>query len=169
MKKFKGFTLPEMVAVIAILMFLAALSTPFVKGYIDDAYNGKALNYMRELYEASLNFEKDYPGTTISDEGSEFTGCNIDRIYGVNGLVLKPKILTYCHYIKPVPEDLIGRYEFTIGSDAVVCEMENEECANARVIMTGKDEAGIYKDKCACVTTLGRVCKKNSDNSTNCL
>ena len=167
MKNFKGFTLAEMVAVIAILMFLAALSTPFVRGYIDDAYNGKALNRMRELYEASLNFEKDYPGTTVSDSGAAVNGCDIEAIYGATDLVVQPSVLESCHYMKPLSTDLSNRYTFTLGTSAACGAVA--ECSGAGVSMTGGAKAGIYNGKCACVTTLGRVCKQNSDNSTNCL
>ena len=165
--KNKGFTLAEMVAVIAILMFLAALSVPFVRGYIDDAYNGKALNHMRELYEASRNFEKDYPGTTVSDDGSDVIGCDIDAIYGASDLIVKPSVLENCHYIKPTSADLTNRYTFTLGSGAACSAVA--DCSGSGVAMTGGEKAGIYNGKCACVTSLGRVCKQNSDNSTNCL
>ena len=166
MRKIKGFTLAEMVAVIAILMFLAALSTPFVMGYIDDAYNGKALIYLRELYEASLNFEKDYPGTTISDVGSDISSCDVDAIYNAGSL--KPSILEVCNYLRPLPGDLEPRYTFRIGKD-VECDIS--ECKEARASMFGEQKAGIYKNKCACVNSLGQVCKQNSDEeqSSTCL
>lgn len=152
----KGFTLAEMVAVIAIIMLMAVLSTPFIKGYIDDAYNGKALIFMRQFHEARLNFEKDYPGTTISDAGEQVTSCNIEGIYGRTGLVVHPSILYACKYLKE-PEDLVGRYNFQIGS-TVDCSM----CSDPVVSMRGEEGAGIYKNKCACIDSLGRVYKEES-------
>ena len=50
MKNKTGFTLAEMVAVIAIMAFLALISVPYIKGYIDDSYNSKAIVHMREIY-----------------------------------------------------------------------------------------------------------------------
>lgn len=155
-----GFTLAEMVAVIAILMILALLSTPFVKGYIDDSYNGKAQVFLRQLNEARLNFEKDYPGTTVQgDFDYEATGScdNIDSIYGGNNIV-SPAMLVRCNYIK-VPTDLQGRYSFKVGSASASCGA----CKNSMVSMSGDNKAGIYQGKCACADDLGSFFKENMD------
>lgn len=158
MRMNNGFTLAEMVAVIAILMLLAVLSTPFVKGYIDDAYNGKAQIFMREFNEARLNFEKDYPGTTISDSGTTVSKCAVDDIY--NTLTLHPSILFTCRYLK-FPTDLEGRYNFQIGS-TVSCNACSEAGVTPIVSMRGENGAGIYKDKCACMDNLGKVYKEEA-------
>ena len=168
MKNKKGFTLAEMVAVIAILMLLAVLSTPFVKGYIDDAYNGKAQIYMRELNEARINFEKDYPGTTVSGEiGDEVelasTTCNIDNIYGHNNLQVGVSTLIACKYLRQ-PTDVMGRYKFGVGSSA-----NCTACTGPMVVsMVGGANAGNYKDICACMDSLGRVCKPDENNNSTC-
>ncbi len=154
----KGFSLAEMVAVIAILMVLAALSLPYVRGYIDDSYNGKALIYMRELNEARLNFERDYPGTTVTGSPVVTAGtndCNIDDIYNGGTLNISVSTIQNCHYLLPISESLNDRYTFEIGGD---CDIEG--CSNAAVSMTGGDAAGKYKDKCACIDSLGRVYKQ---------
>jgi len=152
MKTNKGFTLAEMVAVIAILMFLAMLSTPFVKGYIDDAYNGKAMIFMRQLNEARMNFEKDYPGAGINGElnPEEISSeCNVEG-------TLNPGILISCRYLVRAT-DLEDRYTFKLGSSA-----DCSACtASAPVIsMVGTDNAGVYKNKCACMDSLGKVYKQ---------
>ena len=166
MKRNKGFTLAEMVAVIAILMLLAVLSTPFIKGYIDDAYNGKALIYLRELNEARMNFERDYPGTTIGGGNIFLTECNIEEIYGQESLQLEPSILVACRYLRE-PTDVLGRYTFQAGSDAS-CNVCSSAGMTPVVSMVGGDNAGAYKDKCACIDSLGRLCKQNSDGTANC-
>jgi len=158
----KGFSLAEMVAVIAIMMLLAALSTPFVKGYIDDAYNGKAQIYMRELNEARINFEKDYPGTVITGTISSYDNipaCNIEDIYGQNQLSLGIPILIACKYLR-VPTDVIGRYEFSVGNEAS-CDACNVSVAS----MNGGENAGNYNGKCACIDSMGKICKKSEDGS----
>ena len=159
MKNNEGFTLAEMIAVIAILMFLAVLSTPFIKGYIDDAYNGKALIYMRELNEARLNFERDYPGTTVSGTISgveiSLSDCDINNIYGQSNLQIGLSMLIACKYLR-VPSDVTGRYSFAAGSSAG-CAV----CSKPVVSMLGGDTAGIYKNKCACMDSLGRVYKQD--------
>lgn len=160
MKNKNGFTLAEMVAVIAILMVLALLSSPFVRGYIDDSYNGKAQIFLRQLNEARLNFERDYPGTTVSGdfkyEGLD--GCNIETIYGQTNLVISPEVLVGCHYLQ-IPSDLEGRYNFAVGSTASCSACTNPAVAS----MIGSDESGRYKDKCACVDNIGVLYKEKVD------
>ena len=162
MKMSKGFTLAEMVAVIAILMLLAVLSTPFVKGYIDDAYYGKEQIYMRELNEARMNFERDYPGVTIGGGNIFLNDCNIEDIYGQTSLQLEPSILVACRYLRN-DEDILSRYSFQAGVDAN-CEV----CNNPVVSLIGGENAGIYEGKCACIDALGRLCKQNSDDTVTC-
>ena len=164
MENNNGFTLAEMVAVIAILMLLAVLSTPFIKGYIDDAYNGKALIYMRELNEARMNFERDYPGTKIGGGNIFLTNCNIEDIYGQTSMQLEPSILVACKYVRDAT-DVTGRYSFQLGSSA-----DCTACSDPVISMIGGDNAGIYKNKCACIDSFGKVCKQNTDDeNTTCL
>ena len=157
MKTKKGFTLAEMVAVIAIMMFLALLSTPYVKGYIDDSYNGKAIAHMRQINEARKNFEKDYPGTKIGG-GETLTSCDLERIYNSTGLVLEIPVLVACNYLQE-EADLEGRYSFQAG-DKAECVACDKAGVKAVVSMDGLDGAGIYKDKCACMDSLNRVYKE---------
>ena len=160
----KGFTLAEMVAVIAILMLLAVLSTPFIKGYIDDAYNGKAQIYMKELNEARINFEKDYPGTTVTgtvSAGAEIPSCNIESIYGQNNLQVGIPMLIACKYLR-VPTDVMGRYSFGVG-----CVSNCNSCSNAEVSMLGGTNAGNYNRRCAWINSFGQTCKLDENNSNS--
>lgn len=157
----KGFTLAEMVAVIAILMVLSLLSVPFVRGYIDDSYNGKAQLFLRQLNEACLNFEKDYPGTAVSGTMSYDASagdCNLNSIYGHTNLIVSPEILFKCHYLQ-MPTDLKGRYTFKVGTAA-----ECSSCGKyVRASLVGEDNAGVYKGKCACINGLGELKKQDVD------
>ncbi|MEG1548000.1 MAG: type II secretion system protein [Clostridia bacterium] len=51
--KNKGFTLVELIVVIAILVILAAILIPVVSGYIDDANNAAGLANARTVYAAA--------------------------------------------------------------------------------------------------------------------
>lgn len=161
MRKNKGFTLAEMIAVIAILMLLAILSTPFVKKYIDDAYNAKAITYMRQLNEARMNFEKDYPGITIGG-GTTLTTCDLNSIYGQENLLLEPSILFACGYLVPAT-DLEGRYTFQTGKDAK-CDICEKAGVKAVVSMEGLNGAGIYAGQCACMDSMNRVYKADAED-----
>ena len=158
MRNNKGFTLAEMVAVIAIMMFLALLSTPYVKGYIDDSYNGKAITHMRQINEARKNFERDYPGTKIGG-GEILTSCDLERIYSSTGLVLEIPVLVVCNYLQE-ESDLEGRYSFQAGAKAE-CKACDKAGVTPVVSMMGLDGAGIYKDKCACMDSWDRVYKED--------
>ena len=145
----KGFTLAEMVAVVAILMVLAAVSSPFVRGYIDDSYFYKAKIFLRQINEARLNFEKDYPGTKINGVFPlilEERDCVADEIYA-SGTV-SPNMLVACHYITQ-STDLNNRYQFDIGSTA--------SCGNDTVMvsMLGLEDAGIYLGNCVGIDAEG--------------
>ena len=156
--KNKGFTLAEMVAVIAILMVLSLLSVPFVRGYIDDSYNGKAQIFLKQLNEACLNFERDYPGTVVSGTVSYTASageCDLNNIYGNPDAAVSPDILFKCKYLI-VPTDLEGRYTFKAGSSASC-----SSCSSGiKVSLVGGDNAGVYKNKCACINLLGELKKE---------
>ena len=163
--KNRGFTLAEMVAVIAIMALLALISAPFVKGYIDDAYNGKAIVHLREIYEARKNFEKDFPGTTISDGGGAGTleSCTSDKIYSGNTFIWNKYALVTCGYLRST--DLETRYEFKVGRGIASCAA-CDEGHTPIVSMTGKANAGLYRDKCACIDSWGREYRQSPDDGS---
>ena len=160
--KNNGFTLAEMVAVITILMVLALLSVPFVRGYIDDSYNAKAQTFLRQFNEACLNFERDYPGVKVSGDMS-YTApvgdCDLNNIYGRTEYVVAPEILFQCHYLQ-IPTELEGRYTFKTGTSASCSSCETD----IRVSLLGGDNAGgAYKNKCACINSIGELKKQEVD------
>lgn len=158
--KEKGFTLAEMVAVIAILMVLALISAPFIRGYIDDSYNMKAQAFMRQINEARMNFEKDYPGVTVTGTfPSEYEkqDCDIDAIYGDDGTSqVSPEWLLNCNYLK-FSSDLSGRYQFKLGSSADACD-----AVTGDIVISMKGLSGNYEGKCAGINTNGELGKQKA-------
>jgi len=153
-----GFTLAEMVAVIAILMLLALVSTPFVKSYIDDSYYGKAKIFLRQLNEARMNFEKDYPGLiiagTLEELGEGASTCQIENLYGASQEV-SPSELVRCHYVK-YPTDLNGRYTFSVKKNSFTSHCTSAP-GSAVVAMEGADTSSKYYQECTTIDNVGRV------------
>ena len=68
MRSNKGFTLIEMAVVLAVIAILAAMLTPIVTGYIDQARTTRAQNDVKKITEAVLLYKRDtsvYPGYTV--------------------------------------------------------------------------------------------------------
>jgi len=65
MSKNKGFTLIEMAVVLAVIAILAAILTPIVTGYIDQARVTRSQNDVKKITEAVLLYKRDtsvFPG-----------------------------------------------------------------------------------------------------------
>lgn len=67
-RKKKGFTLIELVAVVAIIGILAALLVPKIAGYVEDAKKTKAIDQARKVVMAfeAINIKKDTPAAETS-------------------------------------------------------------------------------------------------------
>lgn len=161
----KGFSLAELVAVMAILMILAAASTPFVRGYIQDAQYGKAKAILREIYEAKKNFEKDYEGTVITGSvpvgdtrDKEACATKINKFYNGENVSFEPQDLINCSYLKTlgsISVDSGARYSFSIVTDI---------CNSAAVVsMRGNTSAGDYSGKCAYIDKKGILYEDSSN------
>ena len=88
----RGFTLIEVVVVVAVIVILAAVLTPFITKYIDDSREARARNEAQVIGAAMTNFLKDtgiwpsrnatgaavavlYTGTTTPAAAAIFTGA----------------------------------------------------------------------------------------------
>ena len=70
MKSRKGFTLIEVIVVIAVVAILAAILTPIIAKNIDDAKNGRTLNECQVMASGITSFYKDTGRWPDSDNGS---------------------------------------------------------------------------------------------------
>jgi prepilin-type N-terminal cleavage/methylation domain-containing protein len=76
----KGFTLIEVVVVVAVIAILAAVLTPYITKYIDDSKIAKARNEVQVIAAAVTNAYKDlgrWPNrnTAVADYGGLYTGA----------------------------------------------------------------------------------------------
>jgi prepilin-type N-terminal cleavage/methylation domain-containing protein len=76
----KGFTLIEVVVVVAVIAILAAVLTPYITKYIDDSKIAKARNEVQVVAAAVTNAYKDlgrWPNrnTAVADYGGLYTGA----------------------------------------------------------------------------------------------
>lgn len=149
----KGFTLPELLVVMAILALLAAVSTPFIKGYIRDAENGRAKSALVQIAEGAKNFRTDYPNATVSGAvTSETRGTCGDNTIDYDG-ANEANVLVSCKYIRPIKWSRM-KYSFNVGAGSCAAD----GCANSIAYMTGTDSAGEYTSSyCACVDEFGNI------------
>ena len=155
----KGFTLPELLVVMVILALMAAVSTPFIKGYIRDAQNGKAKAALIQIAEAYKTFRTDYPNATVSGtvtkESRTAADCGENTIrYSGNN---EANVLVSCKYLRPIKWSRM-KYTFSVGGSCSACSGSTIHAS-----MRGTDSAGDYDSSyCACVDEYGNI-KDNKD------
>lgn len=152
--KNKGFTMPELLAVMAIMAILAAVSSPFIRGYIRDAGNEKAKSTLRIISMGYKNFmyEHQTRSNGLSISGKLYTNdatCPEEEIEGT----VEPAVLIGCHYIPNISWDAYAnKYEFYIGQCCT------DAPANAWACMKGLASEGDYTSSyCAWVEEDGTL------------
>ncbi len=146
----RGFSLPELLAVMSIMAILAAASSPFIRRYIRDAGNDKAKTIMHMIAQAHKNFKAEYPMASL-DKSSAVNGATptcpiIDR----KGASQDLGILVGCKYIHNVTWSAY-KYDFYIGSCCDSAPGDSFAC------MKGKGAAPYDGSYCAWITKWGEV------------
>jgi prepilin-type N-terminal cleavage/methylation domain-containing protein len=148
-KNKKGFSLPELLAVMAIMAILAATSSPFIRGYIKDAANDKAKAMLQLVAQAYKTFKADYPNAT-------FTNASVNSSASVACTVAatdnSPGVLKGCRYLQNI-NWAAYKYNFYVGASC---------CTSAPgtplACMSGTADTGDYTNAyCAWVDELGTL------------
>jgi prepilin-type N-terminal cleavage/methylation domain-containing protein len=155
----KGFSLAELLAVMAIIAVMAAVSTFYVRDYIKDAANDKAKVAMQVAAQAYKNFKADYPRASLKGkinglmEGAKCENVIRTSDKGDN----KPAILYACNYLRGV--NFEGhKYDFYAGPG---------QCTGAPttslacMVGTGSD-VKYGSGYSAWVTNFGQICERGS-------
>jgi len=144
-----GFSLPELLAVMAIMAILAATSAPFIRGYLRDAGNNKAKAVLQDIADGYKTFMADYPNRTFaagSFNSSSVSACT------VNDADNQPGLLKACHYINNYNWSSY-KYDFYLGS--VCC---SDAPSGSIACMRGNASAGDYTSTyCAWVDKYGTM------------
>lgn len=154
--KKNGFTLPELLAVMAIMAILAAVSSPFIRGYIRDAGNEKAKSTLRLIAVGYKNFiyEHQTRSNGLSMQGRLNTNSSEcpDELSGE----LSSEYLIGCHYVSNISwEAYDKRYEFYVGTATQCC---SEGPDDAWACMKGVAQEGDYKTGyCAWIASDGTL------------
>src|SRR5947208_672010 len=87
-KDSRGFTLLELVVVLAVIAILAAILTPMINGYVDRARNSAAISDMKNIAAAVTQFDTDmkfWPIYTVDFAGNSFGSNIFDQLSTTGG------------------------------------------------------------------------------------
>ncbi len=112
-----GFTLIEVVVVVAVIAILAAVLTPYITKYIDDSRIAKARNEVQVIGGAMTNFYKDVGGWpnrnaagTVQATALYYTGPRTPAtaaIFTVTPPVVPPVVATWPGTVIPIDNSLL--------------------------------------------------------------
>ncbi len=154
MKNNKGFSLIEILTVVIILGILAALSTPFLRGYVRDARNDRAKSVLFLIAQGVKNFRNDFSYLTVSSAGPlarQNLGTDVttdsceSALNGITNNSVGYDFLIKCSYL-PNLNYTNYRYNFYIGGGT------NATCtgmtSSALAYMIGNDDGDYCSNYC---------------------
>lgn len=148
-KNKKGFSLPELLAVMAIMAILAATSSPFIRGYIKDAANDKAKAMLQLVAQAYKTFKADYPNVTFTNASVNSSASVACTVTATNN---SPGVLKGCRYLQNT-NWAAYKYNFYLGGTCC-----SSAPAGALACMTGTASTGDYTSSyCAWVDKYGTL------------
>ncbi|MDR0952613.1 MAG: type II secretion system GspH family protein [Elusimicrobiota bacterium] len=134
----KGFSLPELLAVMAIMALLAALSSPLIRDYIRDAANSKAKTVLTVVAQAYKTFRADYPRADIKKTVTiRSDGLNCSMVNATSSMN-EPGLLVACRYMHEITWANY-KYTFYVGGN---CGNGTPTTALACMVGTGKAPYG---------------------------
>jgi prepilin-type N-terminal cleavage/methylation domain-containing protein len=122
----KGFSMAELLAVIAIMAILAAVSSPFIRDYMKAAANDRAKVALQLIAQGYRTYKTDFPGSSMSGEITAPGSCSCSKadLSPAPDNNAATSALVCCNYIKNVAfSTFSSKYTFKVNVD---CGSKND-------------------------------------------